>query len=57
MHHYLRYENNHRYDNREDRIAKEVDALDAENDAPYSKEVFALWDNSLNTQVQSTTVR
>jgi hypothetical protein len=33
---------------REDRIAKDVDALDSENDAPYSKAVFALWDNSLN---------
>lgn len=37
---------------REDRVAKDVEAVDAENDAPYSKEIFAIWDNSLNTQGQ-----
>jgi len=37
---------------REDRVAKNIDALDAENDAPYSKEIFAIWDNSLNSNGQ-----
>lgn len=37
---------------REDKIGKELDAYEKENDAPYAKEILCCWDNSLTSELE-----
>ena len=40
---------------REDRIAKELDAMEKENESPYAKEVFCSWDFAMTSKQESET--
>jgi hypothetical protein len=37
---------------REDKIGKNLDAYEKENDAPYAKEILCSWDNSLTSELE-----
>ena len=40
---------------REDRIAKELDAMEKENESPYAKEVFCSWDFAMTSKQEALT--